>query len=482
VGARLGWIGVGLTLLAAAALLGAGEVAWSASATPWLEALGKADGGPAFGAMGRAARDLGDAVGLAPEQAIRVMAIVLVLSQLALLLTLGRRCLGPAMGWLPAALALLWPVSRQAMQVISAEMLLATAGLLVAASATEMLRRPRMAALGAALGLLLAVIGHPVGLPLAAGLIVILALWPRPRGGAEVPRQGFPSHPLWLAWLSALALFGGLLLLARPDDGLKHLWMSAMASYRPGVHISVAGGLADLPMVGPCFALLARMSPAVALLGLASVVRALGHGRSGPVAPAAAVLAWWGILVVLFRHPTPGALDPLVAMAPLVALLAAAGVGRWLRSLWGNGHPAGRPVAALLAFALALSLISDGVRLLPADPRTGLAHALSMLDDPAADIPAVLTADAIELMGDQPGVTSVLPAHRGGDSLASALNSAHVLRTHAHYPRLFGADMLLLQQPPADPIGVFWASRLEEHACSRTGDFCLLRITARDKP
>ncbi len=475
-GIKIGWLGVALTLFAAAVLLSAGEVGWSASATPWLQALVKSAGGPAYGAIGRAARDLGAVIGLEPAATLRLFAVGLVLSQLSLLLTLGRRCLGPVFGWLPAALALLWPVSRQAMQVVSAEMVMATVLLLVVTSATALVRRPRLAATGAAIALLLAVIGHPTGLPLVAGLIVILALWPRPELRAGVPKQGFPSRPIWTPWFSALALFGGLLLLARPDEGLKNLWIAGLAQFRPGAHVHIAGGLADLPWVGPCFGLLARTTPAIALLALAALARALGPGRKGPLAPAAAVVSWWLILVALFRHPIPGGLDPLVTMAPLLALLAAAGAWSWLRGLWANGHPAARPVAAVLAFALILSVVSDGVGLLPADPRTGLGQSLDMLHDPSADLPAVLTADAIELLEDQPAATAVLPAHRGGDHLATVLAKLGIINAHANYPRLFGSELLLVQWPPADPIGAFWADRLEEHACSRDGQFCLLRF------
>jgi len=472
---------MGLVALATVALLGIDGFGWSASATAWLDALSRTSGGPAYGAMGRLARDGGDVIGLSPATAISALATGLLVAHVTLLLALGRRCLGAAAGWVPAAVVLLWPPSRQALLVISAESLLATAALLLSISVVDLVDRPKRAAIGVAMALLLMVLGHPIGLPALGGLVIIAALWPRPNAAPDVPRQGFASRPIWLGWLAALALFGGLLIISRPGDGLKNLWLACLTALRPTATGDVAGGLADLPLVGATFGLLARMTPAVALLGAAAAVRALTVGRRGPLAPVAAVVTWWLLLVGLIGHPLPGALDPLPVIAPLLALLAAAGAGVWLRGLWKHGHPASRVVAVTLALCLLLSVVVDGIATLPADARTGLGRALPLLHDPAADLPAVLNPDALELLQDQPTDAAILPARRGGDRLANLLTKIGALDTPAHYSAPFSASLMLLRAPSVDPISVFWSQRQEVFACSRRGTFCLHRLRP-DKP
>ena len=101
--------------------------------------------------------------------------------------------------------------------------------------------------------------------------------------------------------------------------------------------------------------------------------------------------------------------------------------------------------------------------------------------DPAADLPAVLNPDALELLQDQPTDAAILPARRGGDRLANLLTKIGALDTPAHYSAPFSASLMLLRAPSVDPISVFWSQRQEVFACSRRGTFCLHRLRP-DKP
>ena len=469
-------IALGLCLLGALLVMGLGGSGWSSSAAPWLEALALPEGGPAHGAIGRVVRDLADGVGVSPSFAMRAAAWLMGLSHLALLTLAAWRCLGYRGAWLPLALALLWPASRQAFVAVSAEGVLATATLLLGLSALGLLGRPRLAALGAAVGLLLLVLAHPMGLPVAGGAIVILALWPRPQAQREVPAQGFGARPIWTAWLAALLLTGGLLLLARPDGGMKLLWTATLAAIRPTATTQIAGGLADLPLIGPLFGMLARTPPAIALLGAAMASHALGRAAGGRLSPFAAFAAWWLIVAALLAHPTPGAIDPLAVIAPLVALLTGAALHKWLLRLWRTNLSVRLPVAAALTLGVMLSIAADGVSLAPADPRTGLAHATGMVADPAADLPAVLLPADLRLLVDQPASTAILPGLRDGNRLAMALARSGLLAAPGRFYAPFSTERVLLHLPPGDPISAAWHAQLPIHVCVARGTRCLLKV------
>ena len=477
----VGYLAFALALLAAAAMLGFGGIGWSSSATPWLDALALRQGGPAHGALGRVVRDCADLFGMRPATAMSAAAWGLGLLHVALLTGAGWRCLGARAAWLVPALALLWPVSRQSIQLLSAEGVMASAGLMLAVGASDLLHRPRRGALMVGLALLTFVLAHPVGMPAALGAALIVALWPRPETSAK-GRRGFAIRPIWTAWLAALLLCGGGLLLARPDGGIKTLWLAVVATIRPTATPEVAGGLADLPLFGPVFGALARTPPAIALLAAAMALFSLARARRGPLAPFAALTAWWALLAALFAHPTPGAFDPLAVAAPGIVVLAAAALRTWFVGLWRTASPIRAPIVAALASALTLSVVADGVAIAPPDPRTGLAHLLDMMGDPSADLPAILLPADLRLLQDQAAPTTILPGMRDGAPLAMALARSGILAAPARYYAPFSSDRVLLHLPAGDPISAQWRARLSTHACTPDGGHCLFSLERRGLP
>ena len=352
---------------------------------------------------------------------------------------------------------------------------MASASLSLALGASVLLQRPRLGALAISGGLFLLVLAHPAGLPAAAGAILIVALWPRPHGGGGASR-GFVVRPIWTAWLAALLLFGGLLLLARPDGGVKNLWSAMVATLRPTATPAIAGGLADLPLFGPLFGALARTPPAIALLAAAMASHSLGPARHRRLAPFAAMAAWWALLTALFSHPTPGALDPLAVAAPLLVLLAAAALRIWLLALWRTGSPIRVPILAALSLSLALSVVADGPAMAPSDPRTAIGRLLVMSDDSSADLPAILLPADLQLLRDQPAPTTILPGQRDGNGLATALARSNILAAPARFYGAFSSERILLHLPVGDPISAYWRGRLSTHACTADGAHCLLEV------
>ncbi len=167
-------------IVALAGVLLGGGIPFSASAVPWISALGGSRGG-AFGVLGTGMRNLTrTATWLSPASTIGLWQWGVACAQLALLIALARRLRGPWTAVAAVTLAVLWPGSRASLVVCSAESLLATTTLAAALFGLQLDERPRRAAALLGLSLAGAALAHPMGLTMLPLIALILPIWPRP--------------------------------------------------------------------------------------------------------------------------------------------------------------------------------------------------------------------------------------------------------------------------------------------------------------
>jgi len=443
----------------------------SASAGDWIAGMHPTGTMP-HAVVGRILRALGTRAGVeGPMQLMTAVQLVNAALQAALILAVGRLCRLGRAAWIAPVLVLGWAGGRAAIGWFAVESIYATASLALCVAALALQQAPRAMAAMAAMALFVVAIGHPMGMPATAVLVVVLAVWPRPgvdHDGAQV----VPIRPIWLAWGGAVLLFGALVLIAFPGDRIKVLWDSGIHALRRPAATPIRGGLADLPLFGAAIAVLARVPLPVLLLAVAAGGRALMRERAAPLAVPAAHAGAWLVVAMVAGGPTGRPFDVLLPCAPLLTVLAVAEGRRWLNTVWGPGR--GRPAGALaLLLAIILASAADDLAGGSADPRSTVARYARVLDDPTADLPAALSTADLSLISAHPVRTAVLPAHRDGNDLARRLHAVGLIAKPASFHLPFGAEQLLLHLPARDPLQRAWLRGRQPIRCAADGRRCL---------
>lgn len=478
----LHWLGQAATLAACAALAWfwcASGAPLAASAWHWFTALGA----PSAEARGwshllvRGVAALPKAAQADPLWAVQGLQLGIAAACLYAAITLAHRILG-LWAALPTALLLLaWPMARQAVEAVSAESLLTLASLLAAHASVGWNSRPRASALLLGVGTALAALAHPLGMLWAPALALATLVLPVAQDPSEVdssqPRPDMPVGDRFLAWLAAMAVALGLLLLALRPGGLAPWGTSQFAALRHGGEPPDLGLLAALPMIGPVWVVVAQWPVAVVLLALATMARGVTGLRKTKLGGPAGVAAIGWIAISIARFPQADHLDAALALAPMATVMAGVGAGRRLRDLAWLGR---RPAAAVWAAAAMVLLSGDLWVQQKHDRRSLAARAAGMPVHVDCTQAARLGPDDIALLQLYPEPTAVLPARAGGADLATSLR--HLLPRFGG--RSFGAAhsarVALLPEPPRSPIDRTLAEHGKKLACTQNGRRCAYRL------
>ncbi len=476
------WLGQAATLAACLVL----AWFWTASGAPlaasawhWFTALG----GPAGEARGwgqllvRGVAALPKAAQADSLWTVQSLQLGIAAACLYAAATLAHRLVG-LWAALPTALLLaVWPLARQGVEAVSAESLLALASLMAAHATVRWNSKPRLSAVLLGVGTALAAVAHPLGLLWAPGLALATLVLPVAQDPSEVdssqPRPDMPVGDRFLAWLAAMALAVGLLLLALRPGGLGPWGTGQFAALRHSGEPTELGTVAALPLVGPLWVVVAQWPVAVAFLAAATMVRgvtALRKTRLGGPA-GVAVIGWLAIGIA--RFPLADHLDAAVALAPMATVMAGVGAGRRLRDLVVQGR---QPAAAVWAAAAMMLLSADLWVQQKQDRRSLVARVAGVPVNVDCTQAARLGPGDIALLQMYPEPTAVLPARSGGADLATSLR--HLLPRFGG--RSFGAAhsarIALLPDPPRSPIDRALAEHGKRLACTQNGRRCAYRL------
>ncbi len=471
-------LGVVLCLIAVALLQWRG-LDWAASATGWLEGVGRAGGVAERGAVALLWHK-GVAAGLSLGTAASIWEFASGSLLLASVLLVAWQLRGLAAGFVAVALVLAWPTARGLLFTVGAEAPLAAALLLVVLAGLVAWARPLVSALvlGAALALL--VLAHPLGLPLAIVAILAVLILPLRRGveplpGIE-PHEGLWPHAVTVPNLTGILLGAGLLAATYGSGGFKLAWARQLAEWRAPVVTPWLGGMANWPLLGPLVALAGQTSVPVLVLATSAGVGAVRRPTDPTALLAAVVFGSWLALVWL-GLPTPGLVDGVALLAPGLAVLAAVQAVDVARELWARGTTGVRSGGIVLAVATMLAFLADQ-RLAAPDRRNLLAHVPGVMAVAVGAQPAVLRPADLGLLYQKPVATAILPAHLGGNALALALRQLHPPLQGLNYGAPFSTDLVLVAMPGAS-VEALWTQIGRQEACTADGKSCLVRI--RDK-
>lgn len=396
---------------------------------------------------------------------------------LYLALTLAWR-LGRLWAAVPAAVFLLaWPSARLAFCAVSADSVLAIATLGIGTAGASWRRSPRWAATLVGLGVAAATLCHPLGLLWGPLLLLAALLVPEVRYDREVDTSSMrPDFPIGDRWLPLLggSLLAVALVVAAAKPGSLGAWATGQFAIlrKPG-EVAYLGALGDLPGLGPWLAVSAQWPFAVLALALSTTLSALAWDRTSATSGlACASLVGW-ITIAVGGLPTVDYLDPVIALAPAGAILAAVAAGRGACALFRDQRTAS---ALVFAAALAAMLAAD-VWVQSGSDRRALAGHLPGLPAYADALQAVrLQPDDIALLQRFDEPAALLPARPGGAALATAIKP--------HVPRLAGrsfgaahaAHVVMLPDPPINPIDRVFAEHGERLACTVNSRRCLYRL------
>ena len=472
---RLRWPLIVLACAAGAVLSWQLSFGFSASANEWLTSLAGA-GAPPHGMFGRVLRRLAKLLGAGDLGAFAVWAqLFMAFAHLLLLTTIGRLLGLESRALLAPALLVATNSGRQVLATFGAESVVSMLTLGTCAATWHLARLPQLAGLVLG-GLWFALaVSHPTASVALPAILVTCGMFPRPKSPRPAT-EAWAARPIWLPWLGAAALCGGLLLVTLPGDRIKAWWEAIIALLRATEAAPEAGGIGDLPVVGPvAIALLVLPAPAL-LLACAGCWNAWRRGAQQPAALLAALVAAWLVSGAVMGRPSAGPFSIGLAIAPALAVLAAETLDRWARAAAGAG-PGGRAAAIALVIAALLSSAID-VREHPSDLRNAIAVA-GLVDDPSADTPARIDSHDIAVLRAHSGTTAVLPSFRGGNPLARRLVKLRVLPEGNVHVRPFAASQLLLHVPAADPISAAWATDHPRIDCDATERSCLYRLAGK---
>jgi hypothetical protein len=393
----------------------------------------------------------------------------------------------PRFGWLAATggalLLLLQPGWLASLRAARPEPIAGAALLLLVAAALRADRGARPALL-AALVFALAVAAHPTGLL----LVLPLWLWAGLRAPAEAPEPGgrgmvpLPPFPPWVF----LAPVAGLVLLVaawpwlRDETGkrlLEYVIQGHMSQHPPFLlfgRVVVQSQEAAPPFwTGPLVWALRLTLPLLAFAALGGLrgLRAAARlrrragpgGRGTTTADRDLLLPTLVALTLLAVHALNGSpwyegLDGLLVAAPIVALLAAGGLGTCLVRLREAPQPLVRrlavPFVALAVLAAAVARLSAGAapqtwwNALVGGPRGAARAGLQLAPEPT--LPGELLEWLNAATPSRSAVT-VLPDPDRYRPLLRALGQADVLRPDLFFGDLFSADHVVLTYAPELP-------------------------------
>ncbi|GEM_PF-2922584 len=376
-------------------------------------------------------------------------------------------------------LAMVWVGHRDALAVFSAESVLGVATLAICVSAQQLERLPRVAGLVGGGALFVIIATHAVGLVAWPLLIVVLAVWPRPAGNPE--RQDIPVRPIWWGWLAAVLISLALVAVLFAGERLQLLWETVINGLRKPAATPLAGGLGDLPLLGGMVTVLAAVPLPVLAVATVSAGRLLGPDRrKGGSVLAAAIIAWL-IVAMIATRPAPAPIAIVHIIAPMLSLLAVIELRAWMQRLEAisrNGVLAS--IALLIAFLVVTVVDDHGPRL--EDPRNLVTRVGHLVTDPTADRPALITTADTALLRAHPEATVVLPAHRGGNTLAQLLAKLDLAPKKVSYDRAYASRMVLIHEPARDPIQRTWRGDKRPLDCTTNGSGCLYRLWPKKTP
>ena len=469
-------LGAAFCVLVAAILLRQG-LTFSASAAPWLEALGRTGNLTDDGVVGVLLRKAVAATGQDPASILKWLQFAVTTSLLGLVGGVAWQVHGPVAGASALALLLAWPAGRDAVAHVSVESLLALGTLVVAATAQRLAEAPRLAALGLALALTLAFTAHPLGLAAAPGLALAALLFPTRAGpntddGGLMPGHGLSSPAVWLPWLAALLTVFALLVTLLPSGSIKTLWLQMLATMRaptPGLQL---GWLASKPVLGP-LAAIAGQVPVLLLVAVLAAGKGAVRRPGDPAALPAILLGFWLLVLAAVGLPMPGHLDGLALVAPLLTLLAGCTVVELGMDLWRKRERVGLAAVAVAA----IGALATDLWLARNDRRTGLGQLPGWLAVTEPLRPATLGPGDLALLQQHPLPTAILPARPGGNRLAHAIKVLHPALAQVGYAPPYAAHLVLLPARPSHPVDRAFEAAGERLSCSR--HTCLHRLRGR---
>ena len=473
----VGLMGAAVCLGAAALLLRAGP-AVSATAAGWLAGMDHAGSVLDDGLGAIALRRIAHLGGLGPAPALRLLQLMVVALVLGGVVRAAWQLRGPGTAALALAMVLAWPASRQALQTLSVEGVMAACSVWLVAGWLSAAEMPLRAAMLSALSLTILVLVHPVGLAAAPCLALALLLAPGP---APSPHGNQPPllavRPLWLPWVLSVAGALALLSAGLPTGSIKTIWVHAIGTLRAPVSGLHLGVLASLPVLGPLVALGAQVPAPLLLLAVGPGVRARLQ-RHRPESLVALVAAAWLCVAASIGLPVPDSLDLLVVLAPLLCVLAAS-------TVWDLGQSAlqapgwsSRVSAGVLALALIAAWGADA-RLGRDDRRSGLGHLPGLLRFTSPLRPALLTPEDAALLASHLEPTAILPGQTGGSRVADALKVVDPGLKTASFGPAYTAALILLPARRSSPVDEAFAQAGLRIACTASGDNCLYRLRGR---
>lgn len=475
-------IGVSLMVaavcLATAALLLRAGPAVSATAAGWLQGMEHTGTVLDDGLGAIALRRIAHLGSLGAGTAVRLLQLLVAASLLGGVVRAAWRLRGPWTAALAFAMVLAWPASRQALQTLSVEGVLAACSVWLAGAWLSAAETPLRSALLGALSLAILVLVHPVGLAAAPCLALALLLAPGP---APSPHGNPPPllavRPLWLPWVLCVAGTLALLGAGLPSGSIKTIWMHAIGLLRAPVSGLRIGLFASLPVLGPLVALGAQVPLPLLLLSLGPGLRA-AQQRHRSESLVALIAAAWLCVAASIGLPVPDSLDLLVVLAPLLCVLAAS-------TVWDLGQSAlqapgwsSRVSAVVLALALVAAWWADA-RLGRDDRRNGVGHIPGVLAFTSPLRPALLTPEDASLLAAHLEPTAILPGQTGGSRVADALKVFEPTLKTASYGPAYTAALILLPARRSSPVDEAFAQVGLRVACTASGDNCLYRLRGR---
>lgn len=475
--ARLGVFALCFGLVA---LLQARGLAWSASATGWLEGVPRPGGVAEVGATAVLWRR-GAALGLSLGHVVSIWQFSLAGSLLAGLLLVAWRLRGLAAAAIALGMFLLWPTSRSLLTTVGAETPLAAALLFGVQAGLLAWPRPLVSALLLGTAVAALVLVHPLGLPLGIVLTLAVLILPLRRGveplpGVE-PHEGLWPHAVTVPNLTGLALAAALVAAAHGHGGLKIAWTRQIAEWRAPVVTPWLGGMAQWPLLGPITAWATQTSLPILMLASSAAVGAARRPTDPTALASATVFGTWLALTWL-GLPTPGAVDAVALLAPGLVLLAAVMTVDVAREVWARGTTGARSGGVVLVLATLLAFLADQ-RLAANDRRNLLGHIPGVVVTVVATQPAILRPADVGLLYQRPVATTILPGHIGGNSLAMALRQLHPPLQAVSFGSAFASELVLVSARPGSPIEEMWTQIGKQQACSADGETCLVRIRTK---
>ena len=453
----------------------------AASAAGWLGPIADptAEAAPLAWLLARAAAKLPAQVRAEVSWALQWLQIAIAGLGFFGVFSLARAAAGLSAGCAAVVVALAWPDAREGLTTVSAEAVVAVAGVWAAWGALHVPDQPLRGGIVLAVCAALMAVATPAGLVLAP--LCLLAALCLPTATApdslehETGRPDLPAGNRWLAWSGAVALAMGLVLVALHGQSLKTWGAHQLTALRAPTDASVFGLCSKLPVGGTVLALLLQLPIVAAILGLHSLKRALTYELTTALAAPMGILLALTTGLAVIGVPAVGLIDPLRTLAPLFCVLIGTALARRLLALFSERRWL---AMALWSVAVAAAFAAE-VRMLQTDRRNLIGRVPGLFTQAEPFQPAVLRPADIALLAhfDQP--TAVLPARAGGASLATALKAALPAVKVPGFFAAHRAALVVLPEPPRHLIDRALGDHGTKLACTADLRLCIHRIAGR---